>query len=122
MGLESWDNHKLGLTRDRTGISSTTIDASTAETTIVSAESGVYNDICMVIVTNTSAATNTRIDFRDTTGGAVKFSLMSYGGQAPVGFSPPVPVPQAAKNTNWTAQCSASTTDVRILVQYFRST
>lgn len=104
--------------RDLVGTTPTTISASTAETTIVAATASVFNDLVMLIVSNTSAGTNTRIDFRDTTGGAVLFSLFSVAGAPPVGFALPVPIPQTAVNTNWTAQCATSTTDVRIYAVY----
>lgn len=104
-----------GTIRDLVGTQTTTLSASTAETTIVTAGgANVFDDLSMLVVSNTSAATNTRIDFRDTTGGSVLFSLMSIGGGPPVGFAPPIPIPQTSANTNWTAQCATSTTDVRI--------
>ena len=108
--------------RDLTGRQTTTISASTAETTIVTAGgAGVFNDIVMLIISNTSVSTNTRIDFRDTTGGAVLFSLQSIGGGAPVGFALPVPIPQTTANTNWTAQCASSTTDIRIFAVFAKN-
>lgn len=101
--------------RDLVGTQTTTLSASTSETTIVTAGgAGIFDDLIMLIVSNTSAATNTRIDFRDTTAGSILFSLFSIGGAAPVGFALPVPIPQTTANTNWTAQCATSTTDVRI--------
>lgn len=107
--------------RDLVGTQTTTISASTSETTIVTAAASVFNDLVMLVVSNTSASTNTRIDFRDTTGGSVLFSLQSLGGQPPVGFALPVPIPQSAVNTNWTAQCATSTTDVRIYAVYAKN-
>jgi hypothetical protein len=103
-----------GTIRDLVGTQTTTLSATTSETTIVTAAASVFNDLVMLIVSNTSAATNTRIDIRDTTGGSVLFSLYSVGGSPPTGFALPVPVPQTSVNTNWTAQCATSTTDVRI--------
>ena len=108
--------------RDLTGTQTTTISASTSETTIVTAGgAGVFNDLVMLIVSNTSASTNTRVDFRDTTAGSVLFSLQSNGGQPPVGFCPAVAIPQTTANTNWTAQCATSTTDVRIYAVYAKN-
>ena len=120
MGQESWGNTREPITRDRVAIQGTTISASTNETTIVTATSGFYNDICSIVISNTSAATATRIDFRDATNGTVLFSINSPGNSV-VGFAPTVPIPQTTKNANWTAQCSGSVTDIRILVQYFKS-
>jgi hypothetical protein len=111
-----------GTIRDLVGTQTTTLSASVAETTIVTAgAAGVFNDLIMLIVTNTSAATTTRIDFRDTTAGTVLFSLISIGGQQPVGFALPIPIPQTTAATNWTAQCATSTTDVRIYAVYAKN-
>lgn len=107
--------------RDLVGTQATTISASTAETTIVTAAASTFNDLIMLIVSNTSASTNTRIDFRDDTGGSVLFSLQVNGGQPPVGFALPVPIPQTAVNKNWTAQCSASTIDIRIYAVFAKN-
>lgn len=108
--------------RDLVGTQTTTISASTAETTIVSQAASVFNDLLCLIVSNTSASTNTRIDFRDTTGGSVIFSLESIGGAPPVGIPfMGVPIPQTTVNTNWTAQCAASTTDIRIFAVFVKN-
>jgi hypothetical protein len=111
----------IGSIRDLTGTQTTTLSASTAETTIVTQAASIFNDLVMLIVSNTSAATNTRIDFRDTTAGTVLFSLFSVGGAAPVGFALPVPIPQTTVNTNWTAQCATSTTDIRIYAVFVKN-
>jgi hypothetical protein len=112
----------LGSIRDLTGTQTTTISASTVETTIVSAgAAGVFNDLVMLIVSNTSASTNTRIDFRDATAGTILFSLFSVGGAAPVGFALPIPIPQTTAANNWTAQCATSTTDVRVYAVFVKN-
>lgn len=98
----------------------TTISSSTSETTIVTAGPGV-NDLLFVLVTNTSASTDTRIDFRDSTGGTIRFSLRSIGGQPSVGFQLPAAITQTTANTNWTATCATSTTDVRIFALYVKN-
>lgn len=109
----------LGTVRDLRASQTTTISASTAETTIVTAgAAGIFNDLVMLIVSNTSAATNTRIDFRDATAGSVIFSLQAPGNQT-VGFSVPgTSIPQTAAANNWTATCATSTTDIRIWAVY----
>jgi len=107
--------------REMVGTQTTTISASTTETTIVTAAAGIYNDIVAFIISNTSAATSTRIDFRDTTAGTILFSLQSIGGAAPVGFILPVPWPQTTQNTNWTAQCATSTTDIRVTALFIKN-
>src|SRR5581483_142196 len=111
----------VSTVRDLVGTQTTTISASTAETTIVTAAASVFNDLIMLIVSNTSASTNTRIDFRDTTAGSVLFSLQSNGGQPPVGFCLPTPIPQTSVNTNWTAQCATSTTDIRVYAVFAKN-
>lgn len=101
-----------GTVRDLVGSQTTTITASTTETTIVTAAASTFNDITTLLVNNTSA-TAVRVDFRDTTAGTILFALYIPAGDVR-GFCPPRPLPQTAVNTNWTAQCSASVTDVRI--------
>jgi hypothetical protein len=92
----------------------TTISASTAETTIVAPLASTFWDIDSISVINTDTTNNTRIDFRSTTGGPVVYSMGAA--KAFGGFVAPFPVAmlQDAVNTSWTAQCSASTTDIRI--------
>lgn len=109
--------------RDLVGTQTTTISASTAETTIVTAgAAGVLNDLMMLIISNTSTSTSTRIDFRDATSGTILFSLQSVGGGAPVGFAlGGVPIPQTTAANNWTAQCGTSTTDIRIYAVYVKN-
>lgn len=104
----------LGTIRDLVGTQTTTISASTSETTIATAVASTFLDLVLLVISNTSSATNTRIDFRDTTAGSVLFSLQSNGGQPPIGFATSRPIPQTSVNTNWTAQCATSTTDIRV--------
>ena len=112
----------VGTIRDLVATQTTTLSATVTETTIVTAgAAGVFNDLIMLIVSNTSTATTTRIDFRDTTAGTVLFSLISIGGQQPVGFALPIPIPQTTAATNWTAQCATSTTDIRIYAVYAKN-
>lgn len=112
----------LGTIRDLVGTQTTTISASTTETTIVTAAASVFNDLMLLVISNTSASTNTRIDFRDTTAGSVLFSLQSIGGANPIGFSlGGASIPQTSVNTNWTAQCATSTTDVRVYAVFAKN-
>lgn len=113
---------QLGHVRDLRGKQTTTISNSTTETTVVTAESGVLNDLVALVISNTSADTSTRIDFRDTTGGTVLFSVQAPANST-VGFSlPGFSIPQTTANTNWTAQCATATTDVRILAIFEKNT
>lgn len=109
----------IANTRDRIKTKLVTLSATTAETTLIPGDQNVYNDILAIVIINTSASTNTRIDIRDDLGGAVIIPLMSIGGSTPVGFSlGGVAIPQTTRGATWTAQCATSTTDVRLLVIY----
>lgn len=113
---------QLGHVREMRGKQTTTISASTSETTIVTAAASTYKDLVALIISNTSTSTNTRIDFRDTTAGTVLFSLQAPANQT-VGFSlAGHSIPQTTVNTNWTAQCGTSTTDIRILAIFENNT
>ena len=100
--------------RDLVLTQTTTISNSTSETTIGTAVASVFLDLIMLIISNTSTGTNSRLDFRDTTGGSVLFSLQSNGGQPPIGFALPTPIPQTSVNTNWTCQAATAVTDLRV--------
>lgn len=89
-----------------------TITSSTTETTLVVAQAGTYLDLVSLVVVNTSA-TAVRVDIRDATGGSVVMSVYVPAGDMR-GFNFTIPKPQATSNNNWTAQCSASVSDVRI--------
>jgi len=95
----------------------TTISASTSETTVLAAgAAGIFHDLTMVTIANTSA-TAVRVDFKDATSGTIRFSLYAPAG-ATVGFSCDTdPVEQASAAANWTATSSASVTDLRIFVK-----
>lgn len=105
--------------RDIVGTQTTTISASTSETTIVTAVASTFNDVTLITVSNTSA-TATRVDFRDTTAGSVLFSLYIPAGDVR-GVSVTQPIPQTSVNTNWTAQSSTSVTDLRVYVQFIKN-
>lgn len=99
--------------RDLVGTQTTTLTTSTSETTIVTQTASVFHDLIALIISNTSA-TAARLDFRDTTGGSVLFSIYVPAGDTR-GFSMGgVPIPQTSVNTNWTAQSSASVTSIYI--------
>jgi hypothetical protein len=109
----------LGTVRDLKGTQTTTISASTTETTIVTAGgAGVFNDPIAILVANTSTATSTRIDFRDATAGTIRFSMQCPANQTTGFVIPGESIPQTTAAANWTAQCATSTTDVRIYVVY----
>ena len=94
----------------------TTIAASTTETTIVTAgAAGIFHDLLALILANTSG-TAARVDFRDATAGSVIFSVYLPAGDTRVISFGDSPWPQATAANNWTAQSSASVTDLRITV------
>lgn len=107
--------------RDLIGTQTTTISASTSETTVVTAGgAGIFNDLLLLVVSNTSG-TAARVDFRDTTGGSVLFSVYVPAGDVR-GFSlGGVVIPQTGTNTNWTAQSSASVTDLRVYAVFAKN-
>lgn len=105
--------------RDIMGTQTTTITASTSETTIITAIASTFNDLVSVFISNTSA-TAARVDIRDTTAGSVIFQLYIPAGDMR-GLSLTTPWPQTSVNTNWTAQSSASVTDLRVSALYIKN-
>lgn len=111
----------LGQFRELRSKQTTTIAASTSETTVGTAVASTFLDLVGLIISNTSA-TAARVDIRDTTGGSVLFSLYIPAGDVR-GFSlPGSSIPQTTVNTNWTAQGSASITDLRVLALFEKNT
>jgi hypothetical protein len=106
----------LNQVRDLEVHQTTTITASTAETTILTAAAaGVFHDITLITIANTSA-TATRVDIRDATAGSVIWSMYVPAGQQ-IGANITVPVKQTTAANNWTATCITSLTDLRLFVQ-----
>lgn len=105
--------------RDIMGTQTTTITASTSETTIITQIASTFNDLVSVFISNTSA-TAARVDIRDTTAGSVIFQLYIPAGDMR-GLSLTTPWPQTTVNTNWTAQSSTSVTDLRISALYIKN-
>lgn len=91
----------------------------TNETTIVSAGSaGIFRDIFLLLVSNTSA-TAVNVTIRDATAGTTVFVLAVPAGQT-VGYA--IAACDAIKQTtaanNWTAQASASVSSVIVTAAY----
>lgn len=105
--------------RDLVGSQKTTISASTAETTIVTAAASIFNDLLSITLVN-SGATATKVDIRDATAGTIQWT-----GYVPAtdmrGITFPVILKQTTINNNWTAQCSASTTALEVTVQFVKN-
>lgn len=104
----------LGQVRDLRIKQTTTIAASTSETTIGTAVASTFLDLVALVISNTSA-TAARVDIRDTTAGSVLFSIYCPAADTRGFTLAGSSVPQTTVNTNWTAQSSASITDLRIL-------
>lgn len=100
--------------REMRGNQVTTITASTAETTIVTAVAAFNLDLYGLIVTNTSA-TGVNVAIRDATAGTIRMNIAVPAGETR-GYMLPASDghKQAAVNNNWTAQVSASVTSVII--------
>lgn len=89
--------------------------SSTAETTLIAAVGGVFNDITTITIANTST-TATQVDFRDSTAGTVRWTAYVPGtDMRGIVFS--VPLPQASTSSNWTAKC-VTVSNVIISGQY----
>lgn len=102
--------------RDIMGTQTTTITASTSETTIITAAASVFHDLVSIFISNTSA-TATRVDIRDVTAGSVIFQLYIPAGDMR-GLSLTTPWPQTSVNTAWSATSSTSVTDLRVSCLY----
>jgi hypothetical protein len=105
----------IGQARDLVAQQTTTITTSTAETTVFTAVASTFLDIAAVFVTNTSA-TDVNVDFRDDTAGTIIFTIAAKAGTT-AGATLTRPIKQTTVNKNWTAQCSASITSVKIFIQ-----
>lgn len=98
--------------------------ASTAETTIISADAACRNDLVGLVITSTNAAAAT-LTIKDGTGGTTKM-ILNYPASAAVVVAPveiyfPKPVKAAAKNANWTATASANANGINITALYSKS-
>lgn len=123
------DNQKrevvtLASVRGALKSTTTTITASTAETTIIPAtDPGISNDVYAILITNTSASTVCRVDIRDATAGTVRIQIQTVGGTPTNGVSlGGMFLTQSMPGQNWTATCGTSTTDIRITVLYTNNT
>lgn len=92
----------------------TTITASTTETTIVTAVASTFLNLYGLTIANTSA-TPVDVTIRDATAGSAVMNIYVPAGDTR-GFMLDIDssIPQAAVNSNWTAQSSASVTSLKI--------
>lgn len=110
--------------RDLVQTQTTTVSATTTETTIVTAgAAGIFNDITAIIITSSGTAT-ANWAIRDSTGGTVRatFDTPATAGSAPIIIPCTVPIPQTTAANNWTIKASTSTgTGVHVFVQYIQN-
>lgn len=108
----------VGSIRALKGRQVTTITASTAETTIVTADASNANDLYYLLFTN-SSATPITVTIKDSTAGTTAFTF-AVPATATVGFAliESAAAKQTAANTNWTATSSASVTSLFITALY----
>lgn len=114
---------QLDCPRENIVKSSLTITASTTEVPILSSgTAGVYNDLLMILIDNTSATAD-RIDIRS--GGGPSSQAIDFAAYVPAGttwgWSSPHPWPQTTYAANWTAQSGTSLTDIRIYAIYCKT-
>ncbi len=115
-----------GHVRELVGVQATTISASTAETTIITAGgANVFVDLSCLIISTTDAAAAT-ITIKDATGGTTRM-VLDYPNAAaaptgaPIVIPFPIPVPQAAANNNWTATVSVNAGAVHITAVFIKN-
>lgn len=111
----------VGALREQLGKQATTITASTAETTIVTADSTFLLDVYGLMLTNTSATT-TKVTIRDATGAGTPFvievpTLDTRGFMLSVDSA----IPQTAANNNWTATCGTSVSSLEVVALYAKN-
>lgn len=102
----------IGAMRDLTLPMTQLTLANTTETTLIAAVAATFLDIVSVTIINTSA-TATQVDFRDSTGGTIRWS--AYVPPTDMrGIVLPVPIPQNAVNNNWTAKLVTAVSSIII--------
>lgn len=112
-----------GHVRDLVAIQTTTIAASSAETTIVSAAgAGVFADLAFLAITMGTTPTACTATLKDATGGTTRgvFDLPATTGQGVV-LPFPIPIPQASANSNWTLTLSSASPTVHINAVYIKN-
>lgn len=112
----------VGSIRDLKVQQTTTITASTAETTVLSSVASTFLDVYGVIVAN-SSATAASVTFKDATAGTTRFTIYVPAGDTR-GFmvNESAGYNQAAVTNNWTATSSASVTSLFITIMAVKNT
>jgi len=110
-------DRSLPKIRDFTTVQTTSLTTGT-ETTILTAETGIYHDMVLITCHNDSDAA-VSVSIREATAGDVKFimTIPAAGSQLePMRF--PIPYPQAIVGANWTAdQPDTTNTTITILAE-----
>jgi len=115
--------------RTLVGIQTTTIAASAAETTFVTAgAAGVFNDLIGFIISTTIVVAQT-ITIRDATAGTIRMvfnypsvAVTAVGAAAaPLVVNFGIPVPQAVAANNWTVQLSSNTGSTNITALFAKN-
>lgn len=107
----------------RTRSQQTTIGASTAETTIVTADPATRNQLVALHITTLNGAAST-LTLRDSTGGTTR-AVYDYPNAASVPTTPLIvtfdpPLDPQSTNANWTIQASASATGYKVNAFYVK--
>lgn len=90
----------------------------TGATTLIAGVPDTYLDLVALVITNTSASTNSRVDVSD---GTNTYAFQSVGGAGPVGLSSGLIIPATTRGTGWTVQAASSVTDLRIWALFVRN-
>jgi hypothetical protein len=90
----------------------------TTSHTLVAGVNDTFLDLAMLLISNTSASTNTRVDVSD---GANTYPFMSIGSAGPVGFSSGLILPATTRGAGWTIQAAAAVTDLRAFALFVRN-
>lgn len=111
----------VGAIRDLKAIQQTSINNSTATTTVVTAIASTFLDVYGCIVTNNASAVN-KVTFADSSGGTTRW-VLEVPATDTRGFMLPVDsaIVQSGSNAVWQAQCSVSGS-VEVTMLYVKNT
>jgi hypothetical protein len=94
-----------------------TIITTGVETIVVPALAGSWNDLVIVTVCNTSNK-DVRVDFRDTFGGPIIFSIWAPGNTMGSFNIPGATLQSHTQGGDWTATSVSQTIDIRVFCVY----
>jgi hypothetical protein len=87
------------------------------EVVIIPAEAGLWHDIVIVTVCNTSNK-DSRIDFRDVGAGPIIFSIYAPATSMGSFNIPLITLQSHTQGGDWTATCVGKTVDIRVFAVY----